>query len=1489
MSQAADLAALLAAEGQLESRGKFTLDREAARDKLQRFQLAEPARYVLLLVEAAVAQGATRIGVRIDANDVSFEFDGAPFDAKALDALWDVLLGDPLPEYPGLRPLALALNAAMGLSPRFVRVVSGPAKAGHRLELDGRGAPRQQARDDHKGGTRIHVRERLSLRTVSEFWRNLNSARDEELLLTKHCAYVATPIEVNGDIISRGPPKRIGCASRRVEFEGATIIAGLAPAFVERAQIERCRRGVRVDVISAPHYPGPVIVFIEDPAFALDLSQAGIRRDDHYARVMKRADKLVFEMLHEVVAEGIRVSGLVPGLSQWPIEHFRELYRRSVRCALEAGSLDAHPFAEPLFDVPFFETLAGEPRSLRQVQARIRDAGWAGAATRRPEETLPNHDRDTLWLPVDADRKLLRDAFPGALRSRDAVLSRSDRRAQNKRRWERMRKRPRLGEGYWEQRRVIDHGAIRGEIGLGPGESRVDLIYEGGVIRSFDPQLDIQGLHAVVEAPFSPAKTFDDVHKDQTLVRVLLLILRHVPDLLLQADGMAARRDPSARLLRLIEHVITEDYGPRLFEAAGFSSNATEKRLRTRSAKRAIPCLDPRADAPHDLVDLPLLPALSGKRMSLREVAELLHEQGHILWAPRKRRIAVHHTELPTLLLIDAKGEQTVRFVFGAGAMREAEKVIARAEARARFLERKPDIADAERELANDVFYLAQGSVDAGELRGTFAVSPISLHTYWGDEASEHLADLQVYVAGRKIMDQRSASPLPGVLGVVDLPLRLLGDDFESLKSIAAKRIDALVKAYAEHALTHVLDPGAIDVTSAEGQGLLRALVTWGRPSREELTRDPWLTITQHIYLLAIDGRGVPLADVLSAAADRGKVHFATPEPGLADVAEGMVLGSDRFALSFVERVAKCPSQDLTRELRQRKLASALRAQGPAEPMALRRPVVHEVDFVIRAAGREFRGHAGIPTTLPQSDGPQVTLHVDGRAIETLRADDPAVGRRVPLEVAIDGPFHLAAINRVSRDDLFLQATEGITGAYAGLMAALIEHAQGPDAPNFEHSRAWIWALGATGAHKGIDAAARERLRELPLLRHHVKGSAKWVSAQALGEHFAQADGMPCYDTRSPGDNRPEDFVDLPPEQIAVTRSMFSIRLVDRTRTWHRRAAWLAQQPTIAQDFRAQVPPHPFVLKRTEIDGDELTVWIDELDEGACVCVCDGTHVLATRKPYPSLRIGGVIRLRAERCAWLDAPPETPDLDVELMLLTLELLREASDAVQMPDASPEFRARMDALRRRIGETEDWDLGQIRAALDRAALIRDGDTWISPEASERKERFDIRARAEAERRAEEQAAVAAAVEARRVALEQLTALSGGSDEREPAAVATQDEVRIELPPELVLLEQIRSEIRLARSETEGAYGDAQLESIGLRAGRGRLAVDIDDEGCFLDAKNALVRAACAADPPPALITLLASIAASTLNTWLDKVTETHELELVLHLTQRAKLG
>ena len=73
-----DLMADLQDDGVRDSTGVFTLDPKAAEQKLQNFSLARPQDYVLKLVQAAVANGASLVDLEARTGVVQVEWDGPP-------------------------------------------------------------------------------------------------------------------------------------------------------------------------------------------------------------------------------------------------------------------------------------------------------------------------------------------------------------------------------------------------------------------------------------------------------------------------------------------------------------------------------------------------------------------------------------------------------------------------------------------------------------------------------------------------------------------------------------------------------------------------------------------------------------------------------------------------------------------------------------------------------------------------------------------------------------------------------------------------------------------------------------------------------------------------------------------------------------------------------------------------------------------------------------------------------------------------------------------------------------------------------------------------------------------------------------------------------------------------------------------------------------------------------------------------------------------
>lgn len=122
--------------GEVVSSGSFTLDLRKAREKLSKYQLAEPCFYLMKVLQAAVASGAEQIDVALGRRTVNFyaviQPGGALSSAQPLiDGLQDP---QGLPVGP-LRHLAIGLNSAWSVDPAFVSVTYWTDTGGWKLVI----------------------------------------------------------------------------------------------------------------------------------------------------------------------------------------------------------------------------------------------------------------------------------------------------------------------------------------------------------------------------------------------------------------------------------------------------------------------------------------------------------------------------------------------------------------------------------------------------------------------------------------------------------------------------------------------------------------------------------------------------------------------------------------------------------------------------------------------------------------------------------------------------------------------------------------------------------------------------------------------------------------------------------------------------------------------------------------------------------------------------------------------------------------------------------------------------------------------------------------------------------------------------------------------------------------------------------------------------------------------------------------------------------
>lgn len=248
-----ELRAALTGEGTLDSHGAFQLDQAAAREKLKRFQLAEPRAYILKLLQWAVARGARTVRIEVGSQLVSVEHDGESEEVF------------PPPLVQG--HLGIGMLAASVLEPRQVIFestdyrwsdgVREPAtpRRGSSLALIGMRKPAWRETSpmlsSQRSRTFMHIDTDGPLGQL--VWDSLGFVRPEIALLRQRAFLAGVPVYLNGRLINRPADLAV-----RANGQDLTLCTGrhghfvfvLAPAWspgllMAPAQLSRISAGYR--------------------------------------------------------------------------------------------------------------------------------------------------------------------------------------------------------------------------------------------------------------------------------------------------------------------------------------------------------------------------------------------------------------------------------------------------------------------------------------------------------------------------------------------------------------------------------------------------------------------------------------------------------------------------------------------------------------------------------------------------------------------------------------------------------------------------------------------------------------------------------------------------------------------------------------------------------------------------------------------------------------------------------------------------------------------------------------------------------------------------------------------------------------------------------------------------------------------------------------------------------------------------------------------
>ncbi len=452
-------------------KGRFRLDWQRALDKIKDFQLADPHRYVLEVVQAAVAGGATAVDVRTDSDDVILSFDGRQYTRHELERLFDFLFTRE-PELEPLRQLALGVNAALGLKPKFVLVDSGDGEQGARLRLsdhsDVEVSPLPAAQV--LAGTRVHVRDRISFKVLS---RAIQGSGVEADLLRQACCHLPVPLLLDGHDVRR--PTEPGLATRAFDVTGIRGELTLPNSADDLPRIEVLINGVQVCLLDedmARRVGLAVHGFVDNPALTRNASHSGVHDNEELKRTLSRlrmeVRKLARAWLERLLPTDPEVRRAELQTRQFS-DAERHTLQQSARLLLRgARKSDLPPELDALLDVPDMVRLAIQepPRApLRPIWEIFREHGQYHACAMvhdLAKDDLPAH-----LLPVLGPMDLLHKVF-GKPSPADDVMEQIATREYNRRQRQKNPMEATLSPGVSLVKVELDDAGmgLRGEVGL---------------------------------------------------------------------------------------------------------------------------------------------------------------------------------------------------------------------------------------------------------------------------------------------------------------------------------------------------------------------------------------------------------------------------------------------------------------------------------------------------------------------------------------------------------------------------------------------------------------------------------------------------------------------------------------------------------------------------------------------------------------------------------------------------------------------------------------------------------------------------------------------------------------------------------------------------------------------------------------------------------------------------------------------------------------
>jgi hypothetical protein len=609
------LVAKLRAEAEEQARGEFTLDREKAKVKMRQFQLADPHRYVLMLVQAAVLKKATHIRFEVDADELRCVFDGEPFDRRDLDELYTSLFVDR--SNTGVRArqeLAIAMNAAMGLNPSTIRLESGGNDGGVTLAVRNEEEDVIEAVADLPAGTRIQVKERFRPGLLVEFiGRAFGSEQPEETLLRTHCAWSGIPIELNGERISGARALSSAVGVVEVSTPECTGLAGLESSDDPLPRLEVLNNGVWLSTHVLPKFPPGFHAVVDGSALKKNVSHTDVVRDGAYEKLIAALRRAKVQVLCGAVAE-YKAAGArdwLGAILKAALFQIGPRVPRHLENEVEASVA--------LCSLPFWLTSTGGWIST----AELLDNASFGFC---PKWTEPVEVEGTTIVIArePSEQKFLKELRPGKVGNRTRAIERALQNQANRKAWRERPHAPKLPDDFYYAREPINEDGVVGEIGLKVGggqRATIRMVVDGCLLYEIAVNFPFPGVRAVLSAPLTPTKDFRGAYRDTNLAycaKQFLVGLEKVFRVAARRWGPKPLEEDVRRMfLRYVVSVEKASFRGWVFGQFGFTARGRKRQLEKLGIWRHRPQWKLDSPSRHPLGNLRLWPTVDAQTHSL--------------------------------------------------------------------------------------------------------------------------------------------------------------------------------------------------------------------------------------------------------------------------------------------------------------------------------------------------------------------------------------------------------------------------------------------------------------------------------------------------------------------------------------------------------------------------------------------------------------------------------------------------------------------------------------------------------------------------------------------------------------------------------------------------------------------------------------------------------------------------------------------------------